>query len=110
MDFAWSKQGASAVLKLKGRMDAVTAPEFEKECTARMDQGERSFIVDLGGVDYISSAGLRSILSAAKKLKALQGKICFCGLKGMVQEVFSVSGFSSMFPVHATLEDALSKN
>jgi anti-sigma B factor antagonist len=110
MDFSWSKQGQGIVLKLKGRMDAVTAPEFEKECTGKLDQGERSFVVDLSGVDYISSAGLRSILSAAKKLKAVQGKICFCNLKGMVQEVFSVSGFASMFPMYASIEEALAKN
>lgn len=109
MEFENEKKGDHLVLKVKGRMDAVTAPEFEKECTGYIDEGERSFVVDLGGLDYISSAGLRSILSTAKKLKANQGKIVFCGLQGMVQEVFKVSGFSSMFPVAATVDEAVAQ-
>lgn len=109
MEFASQKQGGFVVVSVTGRMDAVTAPEFEAKAAELMDAGDNSFIVDLGSLDYISSAGLRSILSVAKKLKAGQGRIRFCNLGGMVQEVFSVSGFSSMFPIFDTLEDALAE-
>ncbi len=44
------------VVRVKGRMDAVTAPEFERECGQWIDQGEGSLIVDLNQLDYISSA------------------------------------------------------
>jgi len=109
MEFQTSKEGNAIVIKVSGRMDAVTAPEFESECDSRLEKGERFFVVDLGGLEYISSAGLRSILSTAKKLKAAQGSIHFCNLSGMVQEVFTISGFSTMFPVHGTLEEALAQ-
>ncbi len=109
MEFDSSKQGDSVVIKVKGRMDAVSAPEFEKECGKWIEAGDKSLIIDLGGLEYISSAGLRSILAAAKKLKAAQGAICFCNLQGMVQEVFSISGFATMFPIKDSLEEALAK-
>lgn len=109
MEFDSGKQGNAVVVKVKGRMDAVSAPEFEAECGNWVDAGEKTLIVDLGGLEYISSAGLRSILAAAKKIKATQGSISFCNLLGMVREVFSISGFASMFPIHDSLEEALSK-
>lgn len=107
MEFESSKHENAVVIKINGRMDAVTAPEFENECNAWLDKGEKAFVIDLGDLEYISSAGLRSILAAAKKLKASQGSIHFCNLAGMVQEVFSISGFSTMFPIHGTLKEAL---
>ncbi len=109
MEFDIRKQGNCTVIKVKGRMDAVTAPEFESECGKRMEAGEKVFVVDMSGLEYISSAGLRSILSTAKKLKALHGEIRFCALQGMVQEVFSISGFATMFPISDTLDAAIAK-
>lgn len=99
MQFESAKQGKYIVIKAGGRMDAASAPEFERECARWIGQSEFFLAVDLSGVDYLSSAGLRSILTTAKQLKTRQGEIRFCGLTGMVQEVFSVSGFSSMFKV-----------
>ncbi len=109
MEFDSVKQGGGVVIKAKGRMDAVTAPEFESECAKWLEKGEGVLVVDLGGLEYISSAGLRSILSAAKKVKAVQGNIRFCNLSGMVQEVFSISGFSTMFQISDSVEEALSE-
>ncbi|MBN2141168.1 MAG: STAS domain-containing protein [Desulfovibrionaceae bacterium] len=107
MELKCTKDSGRLVVAVKGRMDAVTAPDFEKGCAAEIDRGEKDMIVDLGGLEYISSAGLRAILSTAKRLKAAGGGIRFCSLKGMVQEVFTVSGFSSMFPIHDALDEAL---
>jgi anti-sigma B factor antagonist len=109
MEFESQKNGNFMVLRVKGRMDAVTAPEFESCCGKLMEGGDKAFIVDLAGLEYISSAGLRSILSAAKKLKAVQGEIRFCGLKGMVQEVFSISGFATMFPIADSVDAAIAR-
>lgn len=107
MDFEDIKHDNAIEIKVKGRMDAVAAPEFESHCDEWLNKGERMFVVDMGGLEYVSSAGLRSILATAKKLKASQGAIHFCNLSGMVQEVFTVSGFSTMFQIHDTAEQAL---
>lgn len=107
MDFNSSKNGDALVVLVSGRMDAITATEFDAECQSWIDAGDTKVVIDLSGLEYISSAGLRSILSAAKKIKGAQGELLFCGLSGMVEEVFSVSGFSAMFKLYATPEDAL---
>jgi anti-sigma B factor antagonist len=102
-----TKENDNLVLELKGRLDAVTSAKLEEEGEAWIDRGERAIVMDLGGVDYISSAGLRTILVLARKLNGSGGQIRFCGLRGMVQEVFSISGFNSLFPVFPSLTEAL---
>ncbi|MFZ5453607.1 MAG: STAS domain-containing protein [Thermodesulfobacteriota bacterium] len=101
------KEHDNLVLEIKGRLDALTSSKLEGECQRVIDQGEKALILDLGGVDYISSAGLRTILILARKLNSLEGEMRFCGLRGMVKEVFSISGFNSIFPVFPSVTEAL---
>ena len=58
-------------------------------------------LVDFSSLQYISSAGLRSILLAAKKLKSKGGRFALCSLSAAIKEVFDVSGFSSILDIHA---------
>jgi anti-anti-sigma factor len=95
------------IVAVAGRMDAVTAPEFENRLLDWINGGETNLIVDLGGLEYISSAGLRSILTIAKNLKAKQGKIVLCTLRDTVKEVFEISGFSTIIPVCESVEAAV---
>jgi anti-anti-sigma factor len=81
-------------------MDAVTASKFETEVMELLGQGEKLVVLDLGSLDYISSAGLRSILTVAKKIESNDGKLTFANLRGMVQEVFTISGLNSIFQVN----------
>ena len=103
---ARQEKGAT-IITVQGRIDGVTAPEFENYLSDFISQGTRAFIVDLDALEYISSAGLRSILATAKRLKADQGSICFTGLKSTVEEVFKISGFHSIFKVFDSNESAL---
>ncbi len=103
------KQDGYLIVAVSGRMDAVTSPEFEKAVGEWIDGGETRFIVDFGGLDYISSAGLRSILTIAKKLKMQQGALLLCALRDTVKEVFEISGFSTIIPVHESVEAAVVK-
>ncbi|MGM0759793.1 MAG: STAS domain-containing protein [Thermodesulfobacteriota bacterium] len=64
-------------------------------------------IVNFQDGEYMSSAGLRSILSLGKKVKAQGKSLVFCNLQGMVQEVFDVSGFTSIFSAYKSQEEAL---
>ncbi len=107
MEIGTRKEKSTVVVSVKGRMDAVTAPEFEKNVSDLMSKGEKTFVVNFVDLDYISSAGLRSILALAKKLKEKEGKILFAGLKGPVEEVFKISGFQSMFKIFDSEENAL---
>ncbi|HDR13907.1 MAG TPA: anti-sigma factor antagonist [Desulfobacteraceae bacterium] len=107
MDCLSKKVDQAVTIKVTGRMDAVTAPDFEQECRNWIAQGNKDLLVDLSGLEYISSAGLRVILGVGKKLKSGNGSLVFGGMSGMVKEVFEISGFSSIFPVHDSLESAL---
>jgi anti-anti-sigma factor len=89
-----------------GRLDAATAPEFEQRVNACIDQGARRVVFDFGDLAYISSAGLRSILGAAKKLKACGGSLSLCRLAGVVKEVIVLSGFDAFLSIHETVEQA----
>ncbi len=91
---------------LSGRMDAITATEFTTRLEDWIDEGLRDFIIDCGQLDYISSAGLRSILIIAKKLKGLEGELKLAGLQESVQTVFAISGFNKIIPIFASLDDA----
>ncbi len=97
------------VLEVSGRMDALTAPQFEAACDEWLKASEKRMVVDMTALEYISSAGLRAILAVAKKLKAQGGELSFCALRGIVAEVFSVSGFAKLLPVFTTREEALAR-
>ena len=71
-----------------------------------MAKGEKVFVLDFADLEYLSSAGLRSILALAKKVAPLGGKVVICGAKGTAREIFEISGFATMFPMVDTLEDA----
>jgi len=108
MEMTNRKEGEALVMSVKGRMDAVTAPEFEKAVQGLMGEGEISFVIDLADLDYISSAGLRSILALAKKLKTADGSLRLAALQDTVKEVFDISGFSSIIPISDSVEAACS--
>jgi anti-anti-sigma factor len=102
-----TKKGDWAVVSVEGRVDTVSAPEFEKKALEFMSAGEMRLLMDLAKLEYISSAGLRSLLVLAKKAKSAGGKLCCCALDSMVKKVFDVSGFTSIIPVFDTVEDAI---
>jgi anti-anti-sigma factor len=99
----------AVVVSVKGRLDAVTSPDFEKELTEVIAQGETLLVLDFGHLDYISSAGLRTVLATTKRLKEKQGKLYLSSLKDMVKEVFEISGFSTIIPIYESLDVALSE-
>ncbi len=96
MNIAESREGAILVLSPEGRLDAQSAPGFQTQILERIDGGDTAILLDLAKLEYISSAGLRVILVAAKKLKDRSGKIVVCSLAEGVKEVFRISGFDSI--------------
>ena len=72
-------------------------------------QGHRRIIVDLAGLAYMSSAGLRVLLVAAKRLKPEAGRLLLAAPGGMVGQVLGIAGFSEMLETCATLDDALGR-
>jgi anti-anti-sigma factor len=108
LEFMTEKRGDRLVLAVQGRMDNKTAQEFTQRVEHLVDLGEKHIVVDMSGLEYISSAGLRALLNAGMHLRSIEGKLAICCLTGMVKDVLDVAGFEQMFPVHATVQDAVS--
>jgi anti-sigma B factor antagonist len=100
------KQADALVLALDGRLDSTTAKQLEEVLPERM-QSEAKLVLDLAAVQYVSSAGLRVILKAAKVAKATGHALVLAGLAPQVHEVFQVSGFSALFKIVDSRADAL---
>ncbi len=95
-----------AVVTLSGRMDSATSPAADHELAAAIGAGT-PVLLDLGALDYISSAGLRVLLKAAKQAQSAKVKFAVCNPSPAVREVFDVSGFSTLLKLHDTRGAAL---
>lgn len=93
-----SVEGISLTLSLTGRMDTVTSKEFENEFEAAAP-GIKNVTLDFAGLEYISSAGLRALLKAKRKLSEAQGSIKIIHANNLVKDVFAMSHFSDHIPL-----------
>ena len=101
------KIGNFTILKIKGRIDTIRSSGLEAEVNQLFDNGENNLIFNCSGMDYISSSGLRVFLVAQKKAKAINGKLFLCEMQPAIQEIFRISGFSNLFRIFNTQEEAL---
>ncbi|WP_054698046.1 STAS domain-containing protein [Syntrophomonas palmitatica] len=108
MNIQESKKGEISIFELEGRLDSVTSSQLEKSLLSRLQAGDKNLIIDFARVDYISSAGLRVLLMAAKKTRAAGGGLALSALANNVQEVFDIAGFTSIFPIYKSYSEALS--
>ena len=99
----------AVLLKVIGRMDAESAPEFEQACERWIAQGSRHLIAELSGLQYVSSMGLRSFLTVAQKLKSHSGTLSLCGLQGLPRQVFEMTKLISLFPIYQSTDEAIAK-
>ena len=91
------QNGSTLTIALEGRLDTTTAPELEKEIKSSLD-GVTELVMDFAKLDYISSAGLRVLLSAQKKMTK-QGSMKVIHANEMVMEVFEVTGFADILTI-----------
>jgi len=103
------KDGRALVIAPEGRVDSVSSGELERLVVSRIDAGEKRLVLDLSGVEYISSAGLRVLLMAAKRLKEPPGGLVLCGMGPSVRTVLELAGFLPLFAVEARREQALAR-
>ncbi|KAA0582606.1 STAS domain-containing protein [Azospirillum sp. Sh1] len=89
------------VLRAEGRIDSGNAGEFESALLSAIGAEGTRLVVDMAQLSYISSAGLRCLLVAAKAARTKRGSIALSAMAPHIREVFDVSGFSSLFEIHA---------
>ena len=95
------------VVSLAGRLDRNTAGDVQAHLLKKIPDAGSRLLVDGTGLDYVSSAGLRVFLIAAKKLDEIGGKLLICGLKPEVFSVFEATGFTKILAILPSREDAL---
>ena len=94
------------IVTISGRMDADWAAEFEKHCT-ELAGGAKHLIVDLSGLTYASSMGLRAFLAVAKARQQAGGELVLVGLAGFVKQVFDLTRITALFRTAESVEAAV---
>jgi anti-sigma B factor antagonist len=97
MQINYNKEAEKLTVALDGRLDTVTAPEFEKKIGELLN-GVSELVIDMTKVEYVSSAGLRVILKV-QKVMFNQGKMKLIGVNETVMEVFEITGFSNILKI-----------
>ncbi len=100
-------EGGVLVVAPKGRLDSAASPGFGERLAQLAQAPSARLVLDLGGVDFLSSAGLRVILSTLKTLKAGQGRMAVCAVQPPVLEVLEISGFAALLSIHPGRSGAL---
>ncbi len=100
---------AHCIFAPTGRIDASNAASIESDLLHRLTESGPSLVLDLSGVNYVSSAGLRVILVAAKKVRADGGKAIIAGAQPAVTEVLKMSGFDRIIPLEDSVEAAIAQ-
>ena len=101
-----SDKAPIATLKVVGRLDANTVNIMEKALTDSLAIGARALVLDMAELTYISSSGLRALLTAKRNATQKKGDLYICALKRNVRDVFDMVGFSAVFHLHDTLAQA----
>jgi anti-anti-sigma factor len=95
------------LLELEGNLDTNTSVDAQDHINGLIDGGATKLLTDFTKVDFVSSAGLRVLLATAKRLGGSGGSLRICGLNEAVNEVFEISGFSTILEVFPTRDDAM---
>ena len=107
MEISQKEENGVVTIDIKGRLDADTSTEAETVVKEALGGETNRLLFNLGELEYLSSAGLRVLLSAAKEMRRRDGKIVLCALNEFVKEIFEVSGFQSLIPITDTVESGI---
>jgi anti-anti-sigma factor len=102
-----AREGTVVVVAPDGRVDSTTSGALDAHLLQLAKAGDDRVVVDFSGVDYISSAGLRVMLTLAKRMRERGGKLALCGLGDAVRQVFELAGFLPLFAVEGTRDAAV---
>jgi anti-sigma B factor antagonist len=107
MEIIQTVEDEVVVVALQGRLDTNTSVSLEDELLNLTREANHKVVINLDELDFISSSGLRVLLTAGKQSKRVSGRIVLCGFKDHVKQVFDVAGFTMLFTIYPTQEEAL---
>lgn len=106
----WTKSREDIyIIEISGRMDTISSKEVEAKLEEAIDHNYAKIIIDLAGVDYISSVGLRVLLAALKKQKEKMGSMMLASFQPFVRDIFKMTGFDRIFTISSSQEEAIDR-
>jgi anti-anti-sigma factor len=99
-------EGGVVRVSPQGRLDNFSVPPFEQVLNEHLDSGRAQLVVDLAEVTYVSSSGLRALLSARRRARSAGGDVVLCNMAPRVREIFEMVGFVSLFNICSSLQEA----
>ena len=115
MGLRWSlcineeRRDGALVLALAGRLSATSAVSLDRAVSAAVGRGDARLVIDLGGVDYVSSGGLRALAAAASLCAEARGGLALCGLGEPVRIALDLGGMLADFPVESSRDQAVAR-
>lgn len=100
-------EGKVRVLEVRGRVDSTTAPALGERLNALLAARSEPLVLDLQGLEYISSAGFRILLLAGRSADEARVRLVLCGLSDKVRQLFDLGGFLDLFIITSTRSDAV---
>ena len=107
MDISEKTSGNVNIIYLSGRLDAYAANDVEQKLDSLVAEHQVNLVINLERLEYISSSGLRVLLAGIKRVKKEQGDIRLACLQPYVKEVFDIAGFTQLFLMFDTEEEAV---
>ncbi len=96
-----------SVMAVSGRVDSATAPDLENSLKKLLEAEKTQIVLDLKNVEYMSSAGLRAMVSTLKAVKRVNGDLRLASPSPRVEEVLRLAGLTSIFSIHPTRDEAV---
>jgi anti-sigma B factor antagonist len=107
MEISTEERQNVSVMSVSGRVDSATAPDLENSLKKLVDSEKTNIVLDLKDVEYMSSAGLRAMVSTLKAVKRANGDLRLANPSPRVEEVLRLAGLTSIFSIHSSREEAV---
>jgi anti-sigma B factor antagonist len=107
MEINEQKTDQCVIIGITGRLDTTNYSMLEKKLMDLIDSHHDKILVECSKMDYVSSSGLRILLMALKKISMAKGKFVLCGLQENIREIFEISGFTNIFEIYSSQDEAL---
>lgn len=100
-------EGDVYLVRVYGRLDQTLNSDLEQTLRTLLDEGHYTLVVDLSETTYINSGGLRTLVSAWRRVAREGGSLQLCGLSPRLREIFTMVGFDQVFDIHSDCQETI---
>ena len=108
MEMIEEKKGKALIIEMKGRFDSNSSPEVEKRILDNLKEGYQAIILDFNKLEYISSAGIRVLVHAAKEMEQEKMQLAIASVPKQIENVLYITGFLPYFQIFDSVDKTLS--